>query len=296
MLDSDCEQIIMETMLLPNRLVAVVVLIAIGLLASLGLTWPARDIQLQSVTLTLSGGTLLGCIVIGLACAGADIVVAQHWERRAQRTTSPFEHSILPAGLTAAALALLGQLESTQAKIVGVLATCGLMTLLLFAERGAAEVKGRWYTASLLFLRLMTYLVSTLLYSAIRSSISTPLTSAVAVGASSAFLALRLVGQEGAVPELSIPGPHLAVRLIEMLARHGWQRAVALGALLGVLGWFMGHWIASPLAYSLAMVVALYALVGIATDWMSGQLTKQRGLEYLIVSCLVVVLLLRYAR
>jgi len=286
----------MESMLLPNRLVAVVVLIAIGLLASLGLSWPARDVQLRGATLTLSGGTLLGCIVVGLAWAGTDLVLAQQFEHRAERRTSPFVPSILSAGLIASALGLLAQLGSTQAKIVGVLATCGLMALLLLAERCAAEVKGRWYTASLHFLRLMTYLVSTLLYSAIRSSISAPLASAVTVGASSALLSYRLVGQEDAVPEPGIPAPHIAARLSEKLARYGWLRAVALGALLGVQGWFLGHWIASPLAYSLTLVVVLYALVGITTDWMSAKLTRQSILEYLIVGCLVVLLLLRYVR
>jgi hypothetical protein len=286
----------METMLLPNRLVAVVVLIAIGLLASLGLTWPARDVQLRGATLTLSGGTLLGLIVIGLAWAGADIVLAQYLEHRAEHRTSPFVHSILSAGLVAAALGLLARLASTQARIVGVLATCGLMALLLVAERFAVDMGGRWRAASLLFLRLVTYLVSTLLYSAIRSSFSAPVISAVAVGASSALLGLRLVGQEGTLPEPGILGPDIAVRLIEKLAGHGWLRAIALGALLGILAWFLGQWISSPLAYSLAIVVAFYTLVGITTDWMSGRLTRQSVLEHIIVGSLVVLLLLRYTR
>lgn len=282
----------METMLLPNKLVAVVLLIAIGLLASLGMAWPARDLQLRGDTLTLSGGSLLGLIVIGLAWAGADVVLSQ----QAEQARSPFVHSILPAGLVAAALGLLAHLESTQAKMVGVMATCGLMALLLLAERCAVDTAGRQRTAALLFLRLMTYLVSTLLYFAIRASISTPLMSAVAVGTSSALLGFRLLSQEGAVPEPGISGPHIAVRLIEELARHPWLRAAALGALLGFVGWFLGHWIASPLAYSLAIVVALYALVGVATDFMLGKLTKQSALEYLIVGCLVALLLLSFAR
>ncbi len=296
MLDSECEQIIMETMLLPNRLVAVVVLIAIGLLTSLGLTWPARDIQVQGVALTLSGGTLLGLVVIGLAWIGADVVLVQRSEHRAEHTARPFVHSILPAGLIAAALGLLAQLESTQARLVGVLATCGLMALLLLAERCTVDMRARWRPASLFLLRLMTYLVSTLLYSAIRSSITTPSISAVAVGGCSALLGFRLVGQTGVVAEPGIPGPHIAARLIGELARRSWLRAIILGALLGTLGWLLGHWIASPLAYSLAIVVALYALVGITTDWISGKLTKQSALEYLIVGCLVILLLLRYAR
>ncbi len=282
----------METMLLPNKLISVVLLIAIGLLASLGMAWPTRDLQLRGATLTVSGGSLLGLIVIGLAWAGADIVLTQH----AKQAKSPSVHSILPAGLVAAALGLLAQLESTQAKIVGVLATCGLMALLLLAERCAVDTAGRQRTAALLFLRLMTYLVSTLLYFAIRSSISAPLISAFAVGASSALLGLRLLGPEGTLPEPGIRGPDIVLRLIKKLARHRWLRAVSLGALLGVVGWLLGHWIASPMAYSLAIVVALYALIGIATDLVSGKLTKQSVLEYLIVGCLVILLLLSYAR
>lgn len=292
MLDCECEQIIMETMLLPNKLVAVVVLIAIGLLASLGLTWPARDFQLHGRTFVVSGGTLLGLVVIGLAWAGADVVLAQHSEH----TTSPFLHSTLPAGLVTAALGLIAHLESTQAKIAGVLATCGLMALLLFAERCDIDTTGRWRAAALWFLRLMTYLVSTLLFFAIRSSIYSPSISAVAVGASSALFGLRLVGQETAVPESGIAGPDIVARLMEKLARHGWLRAVVLGALLGVIAWFLGHWTASPLIYSPILVVALYILVGVSTDLMAGKLTKQSALEYLIVGCLVVWLLVRYAR
>ena len=282
----------METMLLPNKLVAVLVLIAIGLLAAQGQTWPARDFQGQGRAFVVSGGTLLGLAVIGLAWAGADVVLAQH----SAQARSPLLHSTLPAGLVAASLGLLAQLESTQAKIVGVLSTCGLMALILLAERRDSDMPGRWRTAAVLFLRLMTYLVSTLLFFAIRSSTSSPWLSAVAVAASSALLGLRLVGQEVVVPEPTISGPNIAVRLMEKLARHGWLRAAVLGALLGVTGWFVGHWPASPLAYSLTLMVALYILAGVSADLVSGRFTRQSALEYLIVGSVVVVLLVRYAR
>ena len=136
-----------------NKLGAIVALIAIGLLASFTLTWPARDVELYGLSFTLSGRMLLGFVLVGLAWTGADVIIRQHTKIHAQQSSLPSLHCILPAALIAAAWLLLAQPESIEIKMVGVTATCGLLALLIMAEYYVTDLAGRWQAVVQVFLR-----------------------------------------------------------------------------------------------------------------------------------------------
>ena len=295
----------MEAMLLPRKLGAVVALIAIGLLASIELAWPARDVYWGGLSFTLSGRMLLGLIVVGLAWTGADVVVQQHRKVHAERPGLPFSHSILPAALTAAAWVLLAQPDSIRVKIVGVVAASGLLAFLIIAECSVGDLTERWRAVAQLCLRLITYWVATLLYTAIHLSTSEDLPATIAVVAASVILGVKLLSDDGSLPH-RIPAPDAEEqgvaaempgrRFASILLRHNWLCGVGAGVLLGVISGLLNHWVASPLIHSLGLVVLLYVLVGIVRHFLLGTLTQQVALEYLFVGVLVVLLLLPFAR
>jgi hypothetical protein len=303
--DKQNGQAIMTTMLLPNKLAAVVTLVAIGLFASLGLTWPVRDVQLFRLSFTLSGRMLLGVILVGIAWTGTDWVLAQHPKVHPKGLGWTGLHTVLPAAMTVAAWALLPQPDSIQAKAVGAVGACALLALLILSEYYVLGSTGRGRVILQSALRLMAYWVATLLYIAIRLGTSFELAAVVAIATGTAVLVPKLLGDSEPTLQLS-PSPGLTDHgLIARLLGHGtllklatnrWIVALGLGALLGATSWLLGHWVASPFLHSLVLVVLLYSLVGLVRHFWLGALTRQVLLEYLLVGTLVLLLLLSRVR
>jgi len=288
-----------------NKLAAVVALIAIGFIASFGLAWPARDVELYGLSFTLSGRMLLGLVLVGLAWTGTDMMIRQHPETPPKQLSFLAMHGILPAALTAAAWTLLAQLDSIEIKITGVTVASGLLALLIISEYYVFYFIGRWRVVVQFFLRLMAYLVATLLYIAIRLSLSAGLTATVAIAAVSAILGLKLLGDDRRLLQY-FSAPHLGGRgpatkmagrgPATKMAGRGWLFVLGLGALLGATCWLFNLWTASPLLHSLMLVVFLYVLIGIARHFLLGTLTQRVAFEYLLVGVVVLLLLLSYAR
>jgi len=281
---------------LSNKLGAVVALIAVGLLASFSLVWPARDVAVFGLSFTLSGRMLLGLVLVGLAWTGTDIIMGQHPSIHSEQSNLLAMHCILPAALTAAAWVLVARPDGTEIKIIGVTVTSGLLGLLIIAEYYVVRLAGRWRTAIDFFLRLMVYLVAVLLYMGIRLSMSADLTATIAVAAGSAILGRRLLGDgEGSLRHIPALGalPHSPVA---ELVRPAGLCALGVGALSGVSFWLVNLWGASPLLHSLVLVVVLYMCVGTARHFLRGKLTQRVALEYLLVGVAVLLLLLSYAR
>jgi hypothetical protein len=297
-----------------NKLGAIVALIAIGLLASFTLTWPARHVELYGVSFTLSGRMLLELVLVGLAWTGADVIVRQHPEVQPQQLSPPVLDGVLPAALIAAAWALLAQPDSIQIKMIGVTVTCGVLALLIVAEYYVVDPAGRWQAVVRVFLRLMAYLLATLLYASVRLSIPATRTATLAVAAVTAILGLRLLGDDERVLQLiraptmaedgsapSIAGLGSAARiaglgLAVMRAGRGWLCVLGLGILSGATCHVFDLWIASPLLHSLVLVVLLYVGVGISRHFLLGELTQRVALEYVLVGVAVLLLLLSYVR
>lgn len=279
-----------------NKLGAVVTLIAIGFIASFGLAWPARDVELYGSSFTLSGRMLLGLVLVGLAWTGTDMMIRQYPKISPKQSSFLAMHSILPAALTAVTWTLLAQLDSIEIRMIGVTAASGLLALLIMAEYYVADLAGRWRVVVQFFLHFMAYWVATLLYIAIRLSLSAGLTATVAIAAVSAILGLKLLSDDKhlvqRIPALFAVGREHATDR----AGHGWLFVLGLGALLGATCWLFNLWTASPLVHSLVLVVFLYVLIGIARHFLLGTLTQRVASEYLLVGVVVLLLLLSYAR
>jgi hypothetical protein len=266
---------------------------------------------------------LLELVLVGLAWTGADVIVRQHPKVQPKQLSPPVLHGVLPAALIAAAWTLLARLDSIQIKMIGVTVTCGVLVLLIVAEYYVADPAGRWQAVVQVFLRLMAYLLATLLYLSIRLSIPAHRTATLAIAAVSAILGLRLLGdderllqlirapamaEDGPAPKIAGLGPVAkiaghgpAARIAElglavMRAGRGWLCVLGLGILSGATCHLFDLWTASPLLHSLVLVVFLYVGVGITRHFLLGELTQRVAVEYFLVGVAVLLLLLSYVR
>ena len=267
----------MRTMLLYNRLNTVVTLVAIGLLASFALPWPARDVKLWAGSFTLSGRTLLGLLLCGLACAGADVLVTAHPRLQPQQSRRTFLHWILPAALTTAAWTCLVWPSPFENQVLGTVAAAVLLAALLFAEYYTVDLAARWRPLIQFALRLFGYLLVTVLYLAVRLN----------VGATWALLAVALTSAGIGLRLLSDDESHL---------QQVWPYALGLGPLLALLSWVLGDWVSSPLLHSLMLAIWLYILLNMARQFFLGKLTRWVAVEYVLVGLLALSLVLFYLR
>jgi hypothetical protein len=270
-----------------EKLRIVVLVVAIGLCASFVLALPSRELSITGVSLTLSGRSVLGLILIGLTCTGVEAIVSDaptnDVASRPVGTLPPsVQHSILhwilPAALILAAWALLNRPTDTTIKAVGVLATSLALAAIVAGEYYAIAFTDHRRAALNLSLHLMAYLLAMLLYVAIGEGMPAGWPSALAVTLVSAPLALRLTCDETCSTE----------RL--------WPLALGLGAVLGFSAWLFQFWTTAALMHALAEVVLLYVLTGLAKPWHLGRLTRRVVAEYLLVGLAALALLFSYAR
>jgi hypothetical protein len=260
-----------------NRVGAIVSLIALGLLASFALPWPALDAKLWAGSFTLSGRTLLGVLLCGLACAGADVLVTAHPRLQPQQSRRTFGHWILPAALTAAAWAWLARPNPFETRILGTVVASALLAALLFAEYYAVEPAAHWRSLVQFALNLFGYLLAMAIYLAVRLNVGTTW-ALPAVAVTSAGIGLRLLMDE------------------ESHLQRVWPYALGLGLLLALLSWVLGVWVSSPLLYSLLLAIWLYILVNMVRQFLSGKLTRWIAVEYVFVGLLALSLVLFYLR
>ncbi len=288
----------MEAMRLSNRLGVVATLIAIGLFASSVLALPARDVGLGGLSVTLSGNTLLGFVLVGLAWTGTDAIVRDHPQIGEKRAGLLILPCILPAALTAAAWALLAEPNTIETKIVGTAGSTGLLAMLILLEYHAIDARGQWRVAIEFAQRTMSYLTATLVCLGIRLSISTKPIATLAIVSGGAVLGWKLLADEERlwqrVPAAHPAGPDHGP--LAALAQQVWLWVLGLALLLGLVSWLFGLWAFSPLSHSLVLVVFLYVGAGITRHFHMGELTQRLALEYLVVAVVVLVLLLSWAR
>ena len=239
---------------LHKKVAVVVALTALALLASFTLAWPTRDVVLAGRPFTLSGRTLLGLIVIGLACAGTDALVRGHAKAQPEQSPRVSLHWILPAAMTAVAWALLAQPLRLEQRIAIVLAVSAVLLLLIAVEYHTADLAAPWRPAVRLALQLATYGVAALVYATVRLTIPLRANAALSIAVASAAMGLRLLSENERI-----------------LGRVGLS-ALGLGALLGVISSLLYPRIPAPVAYSLLLVVYLYVATGLLRQLLLGQL------------------------
>jgi hypothetical protein len=266
-----------------------VLLVVIGLCASFTLLLPSRELSIGGHTLLLSGRTVLGLILIGLTCTGVEAIVTeasyhQHPSTcHAGESPTPFAQPsvlawILPTALVAAAWALLNNSASTSIRVIGVLLTGTGLTALVVAEYYLFILTNHLRGVLDLSLRLITYLIATLLYVAIGQGIPAGWLTTLIVTLVSALMTIKLISDD--------QNP------LERI----WPLALAVGVAIGLGAWLSCLWTTTALMRALAQVILLYMLTGVARPWYQRHLTRHVVAEYLLVGFVALVLLISYTR
>jgi hypothetical protein len=287
----------MQIMRLPDKLVAVVALVAVGLLVSSQLTWPTRDAQFFGRSFALSGEMLFGIVLMGLGWTGAYVVVQPSAGTMGSGPLSFPPAGILPAALTGAAWVLLAQPSAVEVKLLGTLVTGGLLGAVLCVQYWiAAHSAEPSVDSAQLVLRLLAYLVAILSHVAIHLRVLDSLLAMVATAALGAIISLHSVDARAPAVLQTLPQSNALPWLLQQLARYRWLRALVLGAVLGAVSWLLGQWTPSPFVRSLVWAAAMYVAAGLTNSFLAGKLTRRVALEYALFGLVAVWLLLSYAR
>ncbi len=274
-----------------DRLPAVVALIALGLLASFALEWPARDVNLVGLSFTLSGRDLVGLVLVGLVWAGVDSVLRYHPQIEPGALGVLPLGSVLPTAWIVVAWLLLPSSGRIAIQVAGVVAVCALLVLTTMAEYYVADPSVRWRAPVQFALRLMTYLAAMLLYTAIQLGIAARSTATLAVAAASGVLSWRLcAGDERIAPRLRT----LQIRELGVLGGTPvghWLLFAVLASLVAASCWLFGLWTKPPLLFGLVLVVLLYLGVGLLKQFVLQTLTQRVVVEYLAVAVVALLLL-----
>jgi len=261
-----------------DKLGVLALLIAISLLASVVLTWPARDGSLCGFSFTLSGRTLLLLVVLCLACSGADSIVRAHPTMQARPSLLLWRHWVLPAAVAAVSWAWVSLLSSLPSQVVAIVAGSLSLSAVTAMEYYSIDERARWQTAAQWALRFLTYVLATLLYVGLQLSVPDSRLGAASVAVLSAILSLRLLSGEGWPLRRLCP------------------YALGAGALVGVGSYLLDRGAASPQRQSLLLVVLLYVLTEALRSFLARQLTRRSLCEYLAVALLVLLLLASHFR
>ena len=283
-------------MLLYRKVGATVVLIAIGLVASFSFVWPVSTVRLGTVSLVLSGDMLLGLILVALAWTGTHWTTHPHSPACLGRSTFP--HCIAPSVFTAAAWALIALPTGVEARLLGAAVSSVALAWLIVSEYYVINETRQHRAKVQWFVELAVYVVAMVLYLAIPLRISLPSRGALAVSLASAALGMRLL-TDMLFPLPSASGSDVAQShpsARPLTGARGWLFVPALGLLSGLLSWQLKAVVPRPLAYSLALVVSLYVMVGTARHYLLDRLTRRVALEYLLVGLAGLVLLFFFAR
>jgi hypothetical protein len=267
----------MRPMVFPfNKVRIVATLVGLGLISPSTFLVPARQLSLSGRQFTLSGRGVLGLILVGLTWTGVQDIMRDRRDTHEQPQRSVPLYWILPTALTAAAWASMPRLDTTEGALVLAAATGVGLALLTACEYCLVHSSGHRRAMSLFALRLSAYPLATFLYVAIPTA--TALAGAAVVALASAALSLRLICDD------------------RCSVRRSWPMAVGFGAVQGVLSLAMNAWSATPLQHSLALVVLLYTLTGLARHWLPGRLTRRVLAEYVVVGLAAFALLFSFAR
>ncbi len=262
-----------------DRISIVAWVVTVTLAASALLSLPERGaaIAVGDVTfrLPLPASTLFPILLIVLVGSGTEAVVRAHPLADQGRLRLTVRFWALPVALTLIALMVQPLAPSVLYWVVGLLAfaliLAGVLAILYFS----LDVTAVGYRRARALLNLVCYAIALLLFLLIPSHWSNLARSPV-LGAISLLLALEL-----------LRGTQLGGRLVGMYAAIVALVVAEVAAVLPFLG-------VSALTGGLLLLLLFYLLVGLAWQSLMRRLDRRVGLEFALVGCVSLVLILLF--
>jgi hypothetical protein len=267
-----------------NRIFTLLALVAIAPALLLVVDLPARiytfNVLNAPVTFEVTNNTLLIALVPALTIAGVDWVLREHplVHEGALRFLFPFW---MAPGVAAIALSvLLTRTDNWSLWIATLVLGIVLIGTLIYAEFMAISTSAAGYANARLTVTALTYVIAFVLFTVIyaqreRSLIAATLTSAIAF-----TLAIELLE------------PHVTG------LRRTFASSFVIAFLIGQATWALNYWNISNWSAGVLMVALFYVLIGITQQQVQRQLSRAVLIEYAVIACiaLIVVLLLASSR
>jgi hypothetical protein len=226
--------------------------------------------------LDITSGTIVLVLVTILTCAGVDQLVREHPRVRRGEVTRTFPFWLIPAVtvIVASQLLVAGRITDVPLWILSLVATASILWLTILAEYATVDSDGPLAGRARLFLTAMAYILAVLLFGLIwntraRSSISATLT----------FLAA------GALAFDLLYAAHPRVRRVAIYA-------VAIALVLAEANWAINYWRSNVFTAAVAQLLAFYALVGLAGQYLIDRINRLVLIEFSVVLVIALVLLL----
>jgi hypothetical protein len=226
--------------------------------------------------LDITASTIVLVLVTILTCAGVDQLVREHPRVRRGEVTHTFPFWLIPAVtvIVASQLLVAGRVTDVPLWILSLIVTASILWVTILAEYATVDPDGPLAGRARLFLTAMAYILAILLFGLIwntraRSSISATLTFAAA-GA----LAFDL---------LYAAHPRISRALIY---------AIAIALVLAEANWAINYWRSNVFTAAVAQLLAFYALVGLAGQYLIDRINRRVLIEFSVVLAIALLLLL----
>jgi hypothetical protein len=274
-----------------DRASVLVWVVLMGLVAQKLLDVPARSFTTlvlgSPITLTLTGTTIIGALLAGLAATGTEAVVRAHprsqfspFDRLAARGTALANHWIywaLPIALVIVAVLLLPLAPSHLYWFAGLIATGMLLGLSAAGIYYTVDPFVTGYRRARLGLNALTYGITLVLFLVVYRTRIRSIVSATEVTLLSSLLALELLrGSERPVAWVAL-------------------YAGITGLVLGEATWALNYWRLDSLTGGLLLLLLFYNVVGLAQHALQGRMSRRVLLEFGLISLTTMALIWEFA-
>ncbi len=263
-----------------DRLGITVSLVVTGLLLAILAPLPSYEVPLlvlgSDLTLRFSGTVQLAILIVGLVWTGVDAIMRTHPLIHGRSLPYRFTFLVLPTVLAMAGLAVLTNLPWWGYQIVVILGTGAALTVAIVCEYRTIDPQDPRHRPARLLLNAVVYFAALVALAAIYASRARSVLSATGVLGTTAILALELLRVEG----------NQTVRT--------WLYAGITGILMAELTWALNYCAIDARVGGAALLLAFYAITGLAQQHLWGRLTRRVVLEFGVVGLAGLLLLAGY--
>jgi len=265
-----------------DRLGITVSLVVVGLLLSILVTFPSRELSFwvfgSELSLTFSGPVQLGIIMVGLVAAGVDALVRTHPNMHDRSLAYTATFWVLSCVIVLAAQFLLRDLNIIAVQLILVGLVGITLTVVIGAQYLTIEPSDWRFRNARLVLNVVVYVTALFLFVTVYASRVRSIVSATGILIVSGMLALDL---------FRIP-PNRASRI--------WLYAGLVALTMSQLTWGLNYVRIDARVGGAFLLLVFYLLTGIIQQYLWRRLTPRILMEYSVVGLVGMILVSGIAR
>jgi hypothetical protein len=264
-----------------DRASVLIWLVLMGLAAQRLLILPVQTFSQtvlgSPITITLSGTTVFGLLLTGMAASGTEAVVRAHPRAQSRALGHLWVFWGLPMALVVVALLLLPLSPSPLYWFAALVLTGIVLGLSLAGIYYTVDPFATGYRRARLGLNALTYGVALILFLVVYRTRVRSILSATEVMILSSLLALELLrGSERPLGQVTL-------------------YAAITGLVLGEVTWALNYWRLASLTGGLLLLLMFYDVVGLAQHALQGRVTRRVLIEFALISVATLALIWEYA-